>query len=393
MDFTISDDLQQLVAKTRSFVRDRVIPFETDPRWTDHGPTDALRIELNDAARAAGVFAPHVALQFGGQALSNVGKALVFEAAGYSILGPVALHCAAPDEGNMHLLQEVATPEQQRRWLRPLAIGKIRSCFCMTEPAPGAGADPTQLQTTAKPDGDGYLVNGSKYLITGADGAGFAIIMARLEESGGGKDGATMFLAEMTSPGIHIERRLDTLDSSFTGGHAVVRFDNLHVSKANVLGALGQGYDYAQVRLAPARLTHCMRWLGSAVRAHEIAARNAATRTAFGRRIGDHGTIGAMLADNAIDIHSARLAIWHTAWLLDRGNAARTESAMVKVQCSEAIYRVADRCLQIMGGRGTTRDTVIERIFREVRSFRIYDGPSEVHRWSIGRRILREQAA
>ena len=194
----------------------------------------------------------------------------MFEEAGYSLLGPLAMNIFAPDEGNMHLLEMVATPEQKDRWLRPLARGEIRSCFCMTEPAPGAGSDPSALNTTAVQDGNHYVINGTKWFITGADGAGFAIIMAK------GEDGnATMFLADMDTPGIEVVRAMNSLDSAFPGGHAVVRFNNLRVPAGDILGEPGKGFRYAQVRLAPARLTHCMRWLGAARRAHDIAARYA----------------------------------------------------------------------------------------------------------------------
>jgi acyl-CoA dehydrogenase len=390
--FELPAEVTELAEKVGAFVREQVIPYEADPRWGAHGPSDALRIELNGLARQAGVFAPQVAGEYGGRGLSHVAQSAVFTAAGYSMLGPVAIHCAAPDEGNINLLAKVATPEQRERFLRPLATGAVRSCFCMTEPPPGAGSDPSQLNTTARRDGDAWVIDGRKWLITGADGAGFAIVMAKI--AGGKADGrATMFLADMKAPGIAIERALDSLDSSFTGGHAVVRFDGLRVGDDAVLGALGEGYRYAQVRLAPARLTHCMRWLGSAIRAQEIATQYAAQRTAFGRPIGEHEGISFMLADNAMDIHVARLTILHTAWLLDRGSHAASESSMAKVICSEAVYRVADRCMQILGGLGTTRDTVVERIFRDARSFRIYDGPSEVHRWSLGRRIVKSAAA
>lgn len=386
MDFAIPDDLQALSARVRSFVESEIIPFETDPRWGAHGPSDDLRRDLNARARQHGLLAPHVAPAYGGLGLSHFGRAVVFEAAGYSMLGPVALHCAAPDEGNMHLLEIVATEMQKQRWLRPLAIAETRSCFCMTEPF-GAGSDPALLKTTARPDGAGFRISGTKWLITGAEGAAFAIIMARHES--GAQDGrATMFLADMDQPGIRIERTLDTLDGSFTGGHAVVQFDDLYVPAEDILGEVGQGLRYVQVRLAPARLTHCMRWLGSAVRAQAIATDYARKRQGFGKPIGAHEGIGFMLADNEIDIHMARLAIWHTAWVLDQGGRASSESSMAKVACSEAVFRVADRCVQILGGLGVTRDTVVERIFRETRSFRIYDGPSEVHRFALARRLL-----
>lgn len=197
-----------------------------------------------------------------------------------------------------------------------------------------------------------------------------------------------MFLADMPDPAIKIERTLDTIDSSFVGGHAVVRFDGLRLAVDSVFGEVGSGFRHAQVRLAPARLTHCMRWLGSAIRAQEIPTNYARRRTAFGKPIGEHEGVSFMLADNAMDIHIAQLTIWHAAWLLDKGERASTESSMAKVICSEAVSRVADRSLQILGGLGATRDTVVERFYRDVRAFRIYDGPSEVHRWALGRRIV-----
>jgi acyl-CoA dehydrogenase len=394
MNFAHSSELLVLKAEVDAFVRRDVIPFEADPRWTSHGPTDALRRDLNAKAKAAGLLAVHVSKEFGGRGLTHVEKAVVFEAAGYSMLGPVALHCHAPDEGNIHLLDLVGTPAQKEKYLRPLATGVTRSCFAMTEPSPGAGSDPAQLLTRAKPDGNGFVINGRKWLITGAEGAAFAIIMAR---TGDGPGDATMFLTPLPNPAFKLTRTLDTMDSSFMGGHAVIDIETLKVSGDDVLGEVGQGFKYAQVRLAPARLTHCMRWLGSAQRAHDIAAAYAAKRQAFGRQLGSHEGVSFMLADNAMDIHTARLTIAHCAWVLDQGDAgdpsmakqAGTASSMAKVICSEAIMRVADRSLQILGGLGLTRDTPVERIFRDVRAFRVYDGPSEVHRFALGRRIVK----
>ncbi len=387
MDFAIPPDLGTLQERTRDFIRGSIVPMEKDSRQTRHGPSDALRRELNAMAAGEGLLAPHVSSEFGGLGLSHVGKAVVFEEAGYSVLGPLAMNVSAPDEGNMHLLEAVATPAQKERWLRPLASGAIRSCFCMTEPPPGAGSDPAALATTARRDGGDYVINGLKWFTTGAEGAGFAIIMAR------GEDGAaTMFLADMDRPGIRIERTMDTLDQGFAGGHAIVRFTDLRVPAGDILGEPGRGFRYAQVRLAPARLTHCMRWLGAAQRAHDIATEYARTREAFGRKLGEHEGVGFMLADNEMDIRTSRLTIWHTAWLLDQGERAGTESSIAKVVCSEAIWRVADRCVQVLGGQGVTGETLVERIFREVRGFRIYDGPSEVHRWSLAQRIMKHGA-
>lgn len=389
--YASSDSMLQqydLAARVRAFVRDQVIPFERDPRNTAHGPTDDLRLELNTLAREAGLLAPQVASEYGGQALTHAQRALVFEAAGYSPLGPIALHCAAPDEGNMHLLEQVASPQQKEQFLKPLAQAQVRSCFAMTEPAPGAGSDPSLMQTTAQGDGERFTVNGTKWLITGAPGAGFTILMTRTLVDGADV-GATMFLVPLPNPCFKTVRLIDSLDSSFTEGHAEVRIDDLQLTRHDVLGEIGQGFRYAQVRLAPARLTHCMRWLGAAQRAHDIALTYAATRHAFGKRIGDHEGIAYQLADNDMDLHIARLVTRDAAATLDQGEAGGFESSRAKVIVSEALFRVADRCVQVLGGLGLTADTAIAQIFRELRAFRIYDGPSEVHRWSMGRKILK----
>ncbi len=384
IDFSLPPTLAELQDRTRAFVRDHCLPAEQDPRQDRHGPHDELRRELNAKASAAGLLAPQVSPGFGGLGLTHTARAVIFEEAGYSLLGPLAMNLAAPDEGNMHLLEAVATPAQKERYLRPLAQGKTRSCFAMTEPPPGAGSDPAALATTAVRDGEDYLLNGEKWFTTGAYGAAFAIVMAR------GEDGAaTMFLADLPSSGIHLVRQMNSLDQGFPGGHAVLRIEGLRLPAAAILGELGQGFRYAQIRLAPARLTHCMRWLGAARRAHDVATSYARTRQAFGRPLAEHEGVGFMLADNAMDLRTSRLLIWHTAWLLDQGERAGADSSIAKVVCSEAIYRIADRCVQVLGGAGVTDETVVERIFREVRGFRIYDGPSEVHRWSLAQKIAR----
>jgi len=390
MDFTLPDEVVALAARVRAFVVDDVIPFEADPRWGQHGPTDELRRELNGKARSAGLLGVHVPKELGGHGLDHVGKAAVLEAAGYSMLGPIALHCHAPDEGNIHLLDVVATPAQREKYLRPLATAAVRSCFAMTEPDGGAGADPAMLATRAVPEGNGWVIRGRKWMITGADGAAFAIIMAR---TGEGPGEATMFLAPLPHPAFKLARLPETMDTSLMGGHWVVDINGLKVAGDDVLGEVGKGFRYAQVRLAPARLTHCMRWLGAAERCHDIATDYARKRSSFGKRLGEHQGVSFMLADNAMDMHVARLAIRHCAWVLDRGGRGGTESSMAKVICSEAIMRIVDRSLQILGGTGMTGDTAVMRIFRDVRGFRIYDGPSEVHRHALGKRIVEGRRA
>ncbi len=383
MNFELSDSLLELQKKTRDFIRNEIIPMESDPRHDSHGPHESLRLDLVGKARDAGLLTPHASPEMGGLGLSHIEKAVVFEEAGYSWLGPTALNIHAPDEGNIHLMEAVATPEQKERWLRPQVEGRIRSCFAMTEPDPGAGADPTMLSTTARRDGKGYRINGRKWFITGAEGASYCIIMARTED-----DQATMFLADMNQPGIRLERRMDAMDSCFTGGHAVLSFEDLYVPADDILGELGKGFRYAQVRLAPARLTHCMRWLGQARRANDAAVEYASRRHAFGKPLAEHEGVGFMLADNDMDLHTARLNIWHTAWLLDKGERGNFESSRAKVICSEAQWRVIDRCVQILGGQGVTAEKEVMRIFMDMRAFRIYDGPSEVHRWSMARKII-----
>ena len=385
MDFNLSPEIRELRDKTRQFIAEQVIPLENDERQSSHGPSEALRRELVARARAAGLLTPHASREMGGLGLSHVAKAAVFEEAGYSWLGPTALNIHAPDEGNIHLMEEVATPAQKERWLRPQVAGHIRSCFAMTEPSPGAGADPSMLATTAVRDGDDYVINGVKWFITGAEGADYAIIMARMEDGS-----ATMFLSDMDRPGITLERSMDAMDACFTGGHGVLRLSNLRVPASDVLGEVGKGFRYAQVRLAPARLTHCMRWLGQARRAHDAALAYTRKRQAFGKPLAEHEGVGFMLADNDMDLHTARLHIWHTAWLLDQGEKCNFESSRTKVVCSEAQWRVVDRSVQMLGGSGVTSESSVMRIFTDMRAFRIYDGPSEVHRWSMARKLVHQ---
>ena len=387
IDLTRGERETALAGRVQAFIRDVVIPYEKDPRIERHGPSDALRVELQGKAREAGLLSPHVGEAWGGLGLHHREIATVFRAAGYSLLGPIALNCMAPDEGNMCLLEKVASEAQKERYLRPLAAGAIRSAFFMTEPDDGAGSDPSMMQTTARRDGNHWVISGRKWLITGADGAGLGIIMAKTE------NGATLFLTDMQDKAIVTERVLDTIDRTMPGGHAVMRLDELRLSSDDILGEVDQGFRYAQVRLAPARLTHCMRWWGAAKRAHDVATAYACRRHAFGKPLIDHEGVGFMLADNEIDLKQAELTIDWCAFVLDNvGHGGGTaESSMAKVAVSEALFKVADRCVQILGGLGVTDDTPVHQIFREIRAFRLYDGPTEVHKWSIAKRIKREQ--
>jgi acyl-CoA dehydrogenase len=390
MDFAHSPELLALQERTRRFIREQIIPLESQVP-SDLTSWNQLRGELQSRGRAAGLFLPQLGAEWGGLGLDWRSCAIIFEEAGRSLLGPMALNCAAPDEGNMHLLSHVATPAQQEHFLRPLTSGVTRSCFAMTEPAPGAGADPSLLQCQAERTSAGWLLNGKKWFITGAQGAAFAIVMART--AGNEHDprgGATMFLVDIDTPGFYIERKIPALDRWVIGGHCEVGLSNCEVADDAILGEVGRGFDYAQVRLAPARLTHCMRWLGIAQRAFEYAIDYAAQRYSFGARLAQHQGVQFPLADSQIELHAARLMIWHAAWMLDQGQPARHESSMAKVFVSETVDRVIDRAMQICGALGISEDLPISDFYREARAFRIYDGPSEVHRMSVARRLFRQ---
>ncbi|MET0363302.1 MAG: acyl-CoA dehydrogenase family protein [Sphingobium sp.] len=380
-------EAQAIAAQVEAFVRDVVVPYEQDPRLGAHGPAEDLVTELRDKARAAGVLTPHILPD--GRHLTQRETATVLIPSGLSPLGPVAVNTMAPDEGNMYLLGKVGTEEQKARFLAPLVSGEARSAFFMTEPAAedGAGSDPSMMKTTCRLDGNHWVINGRKAFITGAQGAKVGIVMAKAEE------GACMFLVDLPDPAIRIERVLDTIDSSMPGGHAVVAIDNLRVPADQMLGQAGEGFKYAQVRLSPARLSHCMRWLGACLRAQEIAGDYACRRQAFGKVLVDHEGVGFMLAENLIDLKQAELMIDWCAGVLDGGSLGTVESSMAKVAVSEALMRVADKCVQVMGGTGVTGDTIVEQVFREIRAFRIYDGPTEVHKWSLAKKIKRDHKA
>jgi len=376
---------RQIGNRVEAFVRKVVAPYERDPRLEDHGPSEDLVKELRDKARAAGVMTPHILED--GSHLSQRGTAYVLQKSGLSPLGPVACNTGAPDEGNMFLLGKVAIPEQRERFLKPLVSGEARSAFFMTEPAAdeGAGSDPSMMKTTCVQDGNHWVINGHKTFITGAIGAKVGIVMAKAEE------GACMLLVDLPNEAVRVDRVLDTIDSSMPGGHSEVVIDNLRVPAIDMLGNPGEGFRYAQIRLAPARLSHCMRWHGVATRAHEIATEYACKRQAFGKLLVDHEGVGFMLAENQIDLQQSSLIIDWCADALDRGETGNVESSMAKVAVSEALFRVADRCVQVMGGMGVSRDTIVEQLFREVRAFRIYDGPTEVHKWSLAKKIKKAQ--
>ena len=379
-----------LARATRDFIREHVLPVDDEfDGDIEAAGGERLRIKLQEAARAAGLLTPHGPVEYGGRGLNMAERTPVFEEAGYSLFGPMALNVNAPDEGNIHLLDHVATGAQRERYLKPLVNGSWRSAFAMTEPAPGAGADPAALRTRATKVDGGWIINGRKHFITGADGAGFLIVMARTSGEPGSAGGATMFLAPADRAGVRLVRHIATVDRSMLGGHCELALTDLFVPDEDVLGEPERGFQYAQVRLGPARMTHVMRWTGAARRAHEVAVRYATQRQAFGTRLADLGMAQQLIADNEIDLAATRALLREACAELDEAGRANMATSIAKTFAAEALNRVVDRAAQLCGGLGVSRDLPIAKIARELRPFRIYDGPSEVHRWSIARRAIR----
>ena len=386
IEFAVPETIERQRVRIEEFIARTVIPLESTAY--EQGVDDGLRIRLQAAAREAGVWAPQVPSSLGGGGFDFVSSAILLEEAGYSPLGPLALNCAAPDEGNMHLLEKTGSSDQRERYLHPLVAGDVRSCFAMTEPPPGAGSDPAALRTTAERLDGGWVINGRKWLITGAAGAGFAIVMARNIDG----SGATMFLVDADNPGWQVGRHLKTIDASMPGGHCEVVLEECFVPDEAVLGEPGRGFDYAQVRLVPARLTHCMRWLGAARRAHTISTFRATNRELFGAKLSSLGMAQAIIADNEIELSASRSMLWHACWIVASGAKGTEASSRAKVFISEATSRIIDRSVQLAGGMGTSEDLILGRIYADARAFRIYDGASEVHRMSIANRVVRRMS-
>lgn len=381
---SLPTDIEDLRVRTREFIRSTVIPAEPRPgERLDQATRDRLQV----AAKAARVFAPHVPKEFGGQGVPIQYWSPIFQEAGYSPIGASALNCMAPDEGNMHMLNLIGTDAQKQRYLAPLAAGTVRSCFGMTEPHPGAGSDPAALLTEATRVDGGWSISGHKRFTSGADGAAFCIVMARTDAVGDSPAGATMFLVDLDNPGIRLGEQIHTIDRAITGGHPHVHLDDCFVTDDAVLGGVGLGFTYAQVRLGPARLTHCMRWLGLARRSLDIALDRIERRELFGSPMKNLGLAQELIAQSVIDIETSDAIITKTAALLDTDpRAGSAMSSIAKVHCSEAIFRVVDRAIQLCGGDGVSDALPLTAYLNEVRPFRIYDGANETHKWAISRR-------
>lgn len=390
MDFTVSPRIEEFRARIERFVEDKVLPLEADPASYD--AHENIRLDLADdlraQARAEGLWCLQLKPETGGQGLGRMGMAVCYEAMNRSIFGPVVFNSAAPDDGNMMVLEMAATPAQKERWLKPIVDGRVRSAFVMTEPHPGSGSDPSMMLTTATREGDRYVVRGRKWFITGAEEAQHFILMARTSDDP--RKGLSAFLFDRDQPGWRIDRRIPIMGPEEHGGHCELVFEELEIPVENRLLNEGDGLKLTQMRLGPARLTHCMRWLGLSKRCVEIARTYAAERFAFGERLSKRESIQMMLGDLAMKIEIGRLLVMKAAWELDRGGYARKEVSMAKVHVANLLHQAADVAIQINGARGYSKDTVLEWIYRYARQARLVDGADEVHKMVLHRNLEAE---
>ena len=392
MDFTLSPEIEALRLKARAFVAEHVIPLESDrANYDDHENirTDVLAA-LRDKARVAGLWAPQMPKERGGLGLPMVGWAAFYEEANRSIFGPLAFNCSAPDDGNMNVLNKVLkTDAQKDQWLQPIIDGKIRSSFVMTEPHPGSGSDPGGMMLTrAEKRGGKYVVHGRKWFISGADGATHFILVARTSDDP--RNGLSAFLYHKDQPGWRILRRVPTMGPEELGGTCEIEFDGLEIPQENRLMEEGDGLRLTQIRLGPARLTHCMRWTGLAKRCLEIAHAYVKERKAFGTTLDQHESVQIMLGEVAAEIEKGRLLTMHAAWKLDQGSKAQKEISMAKIHVADTLNRAADVGVQLCGARGYSKDTVLEWIYRYARCAKLVDGASEVHKMVLARSLAKE---
>lgn len=390
MDFTIPAAVEDYRARIADFVEREVLPLEADRASYDAHENIRLDVlePLRARARAQGLWCLQLKPENGGAGLGRMGMAVCYEAMNRSIFGPAVFNSAAPDDGNMMVLEAVGTLAQKERWLKPIVEGKVRSSFVMTEPHPGGGSDPSMMLTAATRQGDRYVIRGRKWFITGAEEAQHFILLARTSDDP--RKGLTAFLFDRDQPGWRIDRRIEIMGPEEHGGHCELVFEDLEIPAENVLLGEGDGLKVTQVRLGPARLTHCMRWLGLSKRCVEIARTYAAERFAFGERLAKRESIQMMLGDLAMKIEIGRLLVMKAAWELDRGGFARKEVSMAKVHVANLLHQAADTAIQINGARGYSKDTVLEWIYRYARQARLVDGADEVHKMVLNRNLNAE---
>ena len=393
MDFTLPPAVEEARRRARQFVEDEVLPVENDPaNYDDHeNITLAALRPLRAKAKAAGLWAPQMPTERGGMGLPTIGMAAVYEEMNRSIFGPVAINCAAPDDGNMFVLNRIGTEEQKTKWLQPIIDGDIHSSFVMTEPHPGSGSDPSMMLTKAEPIGNSkWRITGRKWYITGAESATHFILMARTSDDA--RKGLTAFMFHKDQPGWRIVRRIPIMGPEEHGGHCEIEFDGLEIDDSDRLMEVGDGLKLTQIRLGTARLTHCMRWLGLAKRSMEIARDYVEKREGFGSKLIDRESVQIKLGEVAHEIEMGRLIVMKAAWKLDQGDFARQEVSMAKIHVADTLHKAVDTAIQLNGARGYSKDTVLEWIYRYARQARLVDGASEVHKMVLARFYRRDGA-
>jgi acyl-CoA dehydrogenase len=393
--FALPPDVEALRLKTRAFIAEHVLPVEADRTNWDaydniaHGPLNELRAK----AKEAGLWAPQAPVARGGLGLGVAAYVPLYEEANHSLFGPVALNCAAPDDGNITVLSKVANEAQKECWLQPIIDGDVRSAFAMTEPAPGGGSDPGMIQTRAEKIGDVWRVTGRKWYITGAGEADHFILIARTSDDPAEKrKHLTAFMFHRNQPGWEIVRRIGIMGPEEHGGHCELKFDGLEIPDGNRLMDVGDGLKLTQIRLGTARLTHCMRWLGLSKRAMSIAQDYVSTREGFGIKLADRESVQLKLGEVAHDIQVGRLLVMNAAWKLDQGDFARKDVSMAKIHVADTLHKAADTAIQLCGAKGYSTDTILEWIYRYARQARLVDGASEVHKMVLARFYAQEGA-
>ena len=388
MDFSLPPEIESFRRRVRAFVAENIVPLESDAANFDPHENIAEEVlgRVRQEVKAAGLWAPQMPKERGGQGLGMVGLAACYEEMGRSIFGPVCFNAAAPDDGNMLLLDKVATEAQKERWLQPIIDGEARSAFAMTEPMPGAGSDPSAMRTTATRRGDGWVIDGHKWFITGAGVARHFILIARTSDDR--RKGLTAFLFDAGQPGWEITRRIPIMGPEEHGGHCELKFDGLEISDENRLMAVGEGLKVTQIRLGSARLTHCMRWLGMAKRALEECFAYVKERQSFGAPLAEHEGVRWLLGEAAMGIEIGRLLTMRAAAKLDSGDFARKEVSMAKIVVADVLHQAVDTAIQLMGARGYSKDTPLEWMYRYARQARLVDGASEIHKMVLSRALL-----
>ena len=387
MEFTVSPKVEETCLNIKAFVDDHIIPLESDPANFDaHENIAPEPLErLKNMAKQQGIWSLSLPKDWGGQGYTMAEIAPCYEEMNRAIFGPVCFNASAPDDGNMRVLSQVAREDQKEKWLRPIAEGKIRSSFIMTEPHPGSGSDPTMMRTRAEKKGGKWIINGHKWYITGAETAEHFILMARTSDDP--RRGLTAFLFHRDTPGWRIERRIEIMGPEEHGGHCELFFENMEIPDEDRLMEVGDGLKVTQIRLGPARLTHCMRWLGLCKRSLEIATEYVNRREGFGMKLADRESVQFLLGEAAMDIQISRMLVMHAAWKLDQGDFARKEVSMAKIHAADTLHKAVDTAIQLNGARGYSKDTVLEWIYRYARQARLVDGASEVHKMVLARNL------